>query len=156
MLKNMKPPVFKGEECDRNKDAVHTFLHKWMDLHRLRCTFAAVMATETSLTLEGKAYKWWMSLPIATRPTTWEEFEAAFKKEFLPQNKKDQNWTAWDKCKMEGLTLTQYVSKYREVILKFSKGTGMEDKEYQAGYQYPKTLDAAKSALRGFVSKGRP
>ena len=33
MLKNMKPPMFKGEERDRNKDAVHTFLHKWTDLH---------------------------------------------------------------------------------------------------------------------------
>ena len=28
MLKNMKPHVFKGEERDRTKDAVHTFLHK--------------------------------------------------------------------------------------------------------------------------------
>ena len=112
MIKNLKPPVFKGEERDRNKDAVHTFLHKWADLHRLRRTPTSIMVTETSLTLEGKAYKWWMSLPVETRPTDWREFEAAFWKEFLPQNEKDQNWTAWDKCRMEGLTLNQYVSKY--------------------------------------------
>ena len=118
MLKNMKPPVFKGEERDQNKDAVHNFLHKWANLHRLRHTPTAIMATETSLSLEGKAYKWWMSLPVETRPKTWEEFEAVFRKEFLPENEKERNWTAWDKCKMEGLTLNQYVSKYREVILK--------------------------------------
>ena len=45
MLKNMKPLVFKGEECDCNKDAIHTFLHKWADLHRLHRTPAAIMAT---------------------------------------------------------------------------------------------------------------
>ena len=89
MLKNMKPPVFKGEERDRNKDAVHTFLHKWADLHRLRRTPTAIMATETSLSLEGKAYKWWMSLPVETRPKTWEEFEAVFRKEFLLENEKE-------------------------------------------------------------------
>ena len=75
------------------------------------------------------------------------------------QNEKDQNWTAWDKCKIEGLTLNQYVSKYREVILKldglddFQKVRGFVrglDKEYQAKVktQYPKTLEAAiQSAL---------
>ena len=35
MLKNMKPPAFKGEERERSKDAVNTFLHKWSDLHAL-------------------------------------------------------------------------------------------------------------------------
>ena len=88
-----------------------------------------------------------------------EEFEAAFRKEFLPQNEKDQNWTAWDKCRMEGLTLNQYVSKYREVIRKLD---GLDDiqkvrgfvqglnKEYQTKVktQYPKTLEATiQSAL---------
>ena len=128
-------------------------------MHRLRRTPATVMATETSLTLEGKAYKWWMSLPTDICPKTWEEFEAAFRKEFLPQNEKDQNWTAWDKCKMEGLTLNQYVSKYQEVILKldglddFQKVRGFVrglDTKYQAKVKtkYPKTLEAAiQSAL---------
>ena len=37
-LKNLKPPSYKGEEKDRNKDAVHTFLQKWSDLHALRRT----------------------------------------------------------------------------------------------------------------------
>ena len=76
MLRNMKPPVFKGEERDRTKDAVHTFLHKWTDLHRLQRTLAIVMATEMSLTLEGKAYKWWMSLPTNIRLETWEELSS--------------------------------------------------------------------------------
>ena len=39
MVKNMKPPVFKREELDCNKDAIHTFLHKWADLHILSHTF---------------------------------------------------------------------------------------------------------------------
>ena len=54
-MKNMKPPVFRGEERERNKDAVNTFLHKWGDLHALRHTPDSIRATETSLSLEGKA-----------------------------------------------------------------------------------------------------
>ena len=34
-LKNLKPPTFQGEEKDWNKDFVHTFIQKWMDLHVL-------------------------------------------------------------------------------------------------------------------------
>ena len=96
-----------------------------------------------------------MSLSVETCPKTWEEFEAVFRKEFSPENEKDQNWTAWDKCKMEGLTLNQYVSKYREVILKLD---GLDDfqkvrgfvREYQAKVktQCPKSLETAiQSAL---------
>ena len=90
MLKNMKPPVFKGEKHDCNKDAIHTFLHKWADMHRLRRTPTAIMATETRLSLEGKAYKWWMSLPVETHPKILEEFEAVFRKEFLPEMRKSK------------------------------------------------------------------
>ena len=35
LLKNMMPPVFKGEDWERNKDAINTHLHKWNDLHAL-------------------------------------------------------------------------------------------------------------------------
>ena len=35
-LKNLKPPTFQGKEKDQNKDFVHTFIQKWMDLHVLR------------------------------------------------------------------------------------------------------------------------
>ena len=38
LLKNTKPPIFKGEDKERNKDAVNTFLHKWGLLHALRHT----------------------------------------------------------------------------------------------------------------------
>ena len=37
-LKNLKPSTFRGEEKDRNKDFVHTFIQKWTDLHVLRQT----------------------------------------------------------------------------------------------------------------------
>ena len=81
-----------------------------------------------------------------------------FRKEFLLENEQDQNWNAWDHCKMENLTLTQYISKYREVSLKLD---GLDDfqrvrgfirglnNEYKAKVktQYPKTLEEAiKSA----------
>ena len=82
-----------------------------------------------------------------------DEFEAVFRKEFLPENEKERNWTAWDKCRMESLTLNQYVSRYRKVILEldglddFQKVRGFVrglDKEYQASKtQYPKSLEAA-------------
>ena len=154
MLKNLKPPTFKGEEKQRNKDAVNTFLLKWNDVHALRGTPDRIRALETSLSLEGKAYKWWMSLKVANRPKTWARFQEIFRKEFLPENESDRNWTAWDTCVMDRLTLTQYVSKYRGIILKldgldeFQKIRGFIrglKEEYQAKVktQYPKTLDDA-------------
>ena len=76
MLKNMKPPSFKGEEKEKIKDAINTFLHKWSDLHDIRRTPDHIRALEASLSLEGgKAYKWWMNLKMADRPTTWSRFQ---------------------------------------------------------------------------------
>ncbi|MCO5548046.1 hypothetical protein L7F22_001502 [Adiantum nelumboides] len=111
MAKHIKPPVFKGDDKERNKDAVNTFLHKWSDLHALRSTPDSTCAIETSLNLEGKAYKWYMSLRNSARPTTWDHFQEIFQKEFLLENEKDRNWVDWDSCQMGNLTLTQYISK---------------------------------------------
>ena len=159
--KNQKPPMYRGEERERNKDAVNIFLHKWGDLHALRHTPDSIRALETSLTLEGKAYKWWMSIDAHARPTTWAKFEEIFRKEFLPENEPDRNWTAWDKCRMDNLTLPQYVAKYREIILKldglddFQKVRGFIrglDNEYKAKVktQYPKTLEEAIQSAQIF------
>ena len=112
-MKNLKPPTFKGEEKDRNKDAVHTFFQKWSDLHALCLTPEELQALEVSLALDGKAYKWWLSLDETTRPRTWSQFQELFRKEFLPENEKDRNGNAWDNCQMANLTLTQYISKSR-------------------------------------------
>ena len=38
VLKDMKPPQFNGEEQDRNKDTIYTFLQKWKDFHKLKNT----------------------------------------------------------------------------------------------------------------------
>ena len=73
--KNIKPPIFKGEEKERNKDAVNTFLHKRTGLRR---TSDNVRALEASLSLEGKAYKWWMSLKVTDRLSTWSKFQEVF------------------------------------------------------------------------------
>ena len=85
--------------------------------------------------------------------------ELAFNKEFLLENEKDQNWTMWDRCRINYLTLNQYVAKYQEVILKIDGLDDLQklrgficglDKEYQAKVktQYPKTLkDTIKNAL---------
>ena len=73
-LKNLKPLMFQGEEKDQNKDSVHTFIQKWTDLHVLRQTSDEQRALETSLSLEGKAYKWWLSLDETARPRTWNAF----------------------------------------------------------------------------------
>lgn len=70
--------MFKQEEHDHNKDSIKTFLHKWKDLNHLWPTLVALMAVETSFTLEGKAYKQGTSLIIETHPKSWLEFEAAF------------------------------------------------------------------------------
>ncbi len=36
LFKHMKPPMFRSEDRDRNKDSVMTFLQKWRDVHDLR------------------------------------------------------------------------------------------------------------------------
>ena len=97
---------------------MHTFIQKWTDLHVLKRTSDEQQALETRLSLEGKAYKWWLSLDEMARPHTWNTFQELFRKEFLPKNEKDRNWNAWDRCWMENLTLTQYISKYHEISLK--------------------------------------
>ena len=86
LLKNMTPPVFKGEDRERNKDAVNTYLHKWNDLHTLRNTPDFLRAIESSLSLEGKAYKWYMSLSSQARASTWSRYQDMFRKEFMPEN----------------------------------------------------------------------
>ena len=70
--------MYQGEERERNKDAVNIFLHKWDDLHALHHMLNSIRALETSLTLEGKAYKWWISIDVHDRPTTWAKFEEIF------------------------------------------------------------------------------
>ena len=91
LLKNMTPPVFKGEDWERNKDAVNTYLHKWNDLHTLRNTLDSLCAIEFSLSLEGKAYKWYVSLSMVGRTSTWSYNQEIFQKEFFPENKQDCN-----------------------------------------------------------------
>ena len=103
LLKDLKPPSFGGEEKERNKDAVNMFLHKWGDIRSLRRNPEVVRPIEASLSLTGKAYKWWMSLE--ERPSTWKDFEIIFGKEFLPVNELQRSWRSWDKCSMEGIFL---------------------------------------------------
>ena len=74
LLKNMTPAMFKGEDWERNRDAVNTYLHKWNDLHTLRNTLDSLRAIESSLSLKGKAYKWYMSLNMADRTCTWSRY----------------------------------------------------------------------------------
>ena len=49
MMKNMKPPVFKGEDQDCNKDVVQTFLQKQSDLHVLHQTLDSICALQACL-----------------------------------------------------------------------------------------------------------
>ena len=67
---------------------------------------------------------WVVNYPTQACPMSWDDFECIFQKEFLSRNSKNCNWTAWDLFRMEGLTLTQYVSKYCKVILKLD---GLDD-----------------------------
>ena len=100
-------------------------------MHVLRQTPNEQRALETSLSLEGKAYKWWLSLDETARPRTWNTFQELFRKEFLPENQKDRNWNAWDRCRMENLTLTQYIFKYHEINLKLE---GLDDFQRVRGF----------------------
>ena len=154
LLKSMKPPNFKGEERDRNKDTVNTFLSKWDDIHRIRKTPDVGRASITSLALEGKAYKWWMNIKPHHFPKSWAQFEADFRQEFLPSNEKTRNWRAWDKCKMKHQTLNHYISYYRDITLKldgldeFHKVRGFirglePDLQKAVESKDPKTLDEA-------------
>ena len=79
-FKNLKPSTFRGEEKDWNKDSMHTFIQKWTDLHVLRQTPDEQRALGISLSLEGKAYKWWLSLDETACPHTWNTFQELFRK----------------------------------------------------------------------------
>lgn len=59
-----------------------------------------------------------MSHDAGVHPSTWAAFEEKYRKELFPINKKDSKWMAWDKCRMDSLAVTQYISKYREIILR--------------------------------------
>ena len=61
---------------------------------------------------------------MSDRPTSWTRFQEVFRKDILPENELDCNWAAWDKCRMDRLTLTQYISKYPEIIPKLE---GLDD-----------------------------
>ena len=88
ILKDLKPPIYNGEEKERNKNAINTFLQKWQDFHRLKNTPPENQVVQ------------------------------AFLEEFLPKNKLERAWKAWDKCDMGKNTLNQYISNYRKVVLK--------------------------------------
>ena len=47
--------------------------------------------------------------------------EKVFKKEFLPINELEGSWREWDKCYMEGISLNQYISNNREIVLKLKQ-----------------------------------
>lgn len=69
---------------------------------------------EASLSLQGKDYKWWMSLAKARQVTQ-------LLKEYLFEKEEDRNWEEWDNCYMEqkNLNLTQYIAcYYRQIVLK--------------------------------------
>ena len=122
--------------------------------HTLRNTLNSLRAIESSLGLEGKAYKWYMSLNMAARTSIWSRYQEIFWKEFLPKNDQDRNWGEWDVCQMGSLTLTKYIFKYRSVILKLDGLDNFQkvrrffrglNKDYKSKLksQYPKTLEQA-------------
>ena len=98
----------------------------------------------TCLSLEGKAYKWWMAFKPNEKPTTWATFESAFCKEFLPSNEKQRNWKAWDYCKQKHCTLNQYVSMYRDIILKLE---GLDDFQKVRGFTKGLNAEIQKHVL---------
>ena len=57
-------------------------------------------------------------MSLRERPRSWAEFEKIFRKIFLPVNELQRSWREWDKCSMEGISLNQYISNYREIVLK--------------------------------------
>ena len=128
----MKPPQFNGEERDRNKDTIYTFLQKWQDFHKLKNTPPEYQPLEASLSLGPKAYKWWMSLKESGKiPGDWAQFEKIFVKEFLPENEQERNWEDWDKTLQRGRPLLTYIAEYREVILKLQ---GIDDFHKTRGF----------------------
>ena len=89
-LKNVQTREYKGMEKDCNKDTVHTFLQKWVDIHCLGATPDRGGPLETSISLKDKAFKWWMVMDYDLRPKSWRELQDVFCKEFLPQNEKQE------------------------------------------------------------------
>ena len=49
LLKNLKLSRFGGEEKERNEGAVNMFLHKWTNIHNLKCSLKEVRSIKASL-----------------------------------------------------------------------------------------------------------
>lgn len=78
LLKDLKLPSFGGEGKKQNKDAISIFIYKWASIHSVSRSFEDVGLVEASLSLMGKAYKWWKY--VRERLRTWGEFETNFRK----------------------------------------------------------------------------
>lgn len=117
--KDLQNLSFSGEEKEMTKDTVVVFLANWTDYHELTGTRDHLRPTETGLFLRGKASRWCLSLAEpGLRPETWKDFQDLFRKEYLPENELLRNWSKWDDCRMGSLTLAQYLSNYREAMLR--------------------------------------
>lgn len=82
MLKNMTPLVLrKRSTIIRRMQFISFCINELICIAHVALTVPSWL--EISLMLEGKAYKWWMSLLVDTCLKTWEEFEEMFWKEFL-------------------------------------------------------------------------
>ena len=89
-LKDLKPPSFRGEDKEHNKDMVNMFVHKWGGIHSLRRNLQVIRPIEASLLLTRKAYKWWMSLK--EHPCSWAKIEKIFRMEFVHTNEDQRSW----------------------------------------------------------------
>ena len=47
LIKNLKPPIFKNENKERNKDNVDTFLRKWAKTHDMQATHDKIKPRHT-------------------------------------------------------------------------------------------------------------
>lgn len=72
-------PKYKVEEHDDYKDSVSIFLCNWGDIHCLQGTPDHARAIEMSLSLKGKAYKWWTMFSL-TRQRHGMSFRKFFKR----------------------------------------------------------------------------
>ena len=112
-LFKMDPPAnYVGEsDSERSYDAVHVFLGQLSRYFRL----ATYIELDKDISeylfsfLDGYAYRWFETLNKGEEPFSWERFESAFRKKFIPREYIQKAVKKYLEIKQGGRSVSEYI-----------------------------------------------
>lgn len=116
-IKTVPPELFKG---DRSPAAVEAWLHtmdKYLGLHQSLSDQQRVEYATTLL--RGQAATWWQHVEKDLHtplPQDWEQFKAAFRKEFKPANSSQLARQRLQNLQ-QSASIREYITEFRDIML---------------------------------------